>query len=150
MSLVVPVKISTAGTCCPALAIVDTAAQVSILADTFWAELGCSVIGAREVPLRNAQKGSNMTGKQLKEVSIRVEKQTYCWNFLVAPIQDKKILGMDFLKTWECVVDLKRNLLTVRTEIVPTYLLRDSRGEKYHVSQIAVSAKVTFPPKRAL
>lgn len=147
LSLVVSVQVITSRGTSRASAIIDTAAQVTVLSDTFWIKLGSPELVTGEVTLRSAQRDSTMMGRILKNISLIMGRQTYTWNLLVAPISEDLILGVDFLKTHKCVVDLHRNVLTINGEIIPAYLVRDPTGKKYHVSQISTNGKIKFPPR---
>ena len=82
-------------------AIVDTAAQVSLISSSLCRRL--SLKSAEEqVQLRNAQVGSIMMGSVLKPTGVQVGGRSYFWELIEADINDSFILGLDFLTAHKC------------------------------------------------
>ena len=148
LSLIVSVGVMMTACNLVAPAVVDTAAQVSVLSDTFWVRMGSPKLEANTMTLRNVQKGSAMIGRVLKNVKLHIGKKTYEWDLIVASILEDLILGIDFLKSVDCIVDLRKNVLIIKGEVVPAYLVKDSHGKEYHVSLISSYGSNIFPGSR--
>ena len=83
----------------PTEAVVDTAAQVSIVSENFLQQLEHWPIPSETILLKGAQKQSCLTAKRLPNVKFEIGHKTYYWDLLSAPIEDTIILGLDFSKS---------------------------------------------------
>ena len=77
-------------------AIVDTAAQVSLMSSSLCRRLNLKS-AEEQVQLRNAQVGSMMMGSVLKPTGVQIGGRSYFWELVEADINDSFILGLDFL-----------------------------------------------------
>ncbi len=100
-----------------------------------------------QIKINNAQKGSDMMRQVARGVDIRSGDNSYDWDIVIAPISDKCILGLDFLKAHKCYLDLEENTLRVGKKVIPTTLIRNS-GNKYAVSQVIVNKRTRIPPMK--
>ena len=92
------------------LAVEDTAAQVTIMSRALSEELGCEV-PAEKVQLQNAQQDSWMDGGIHKHFGFQLGGRKYYWDVVEADIRDSFVIGIDFLKSVKCKVDLDSNNL---------------------------------------
>ena len=107
VSLVIPVKIRGVHT----QAVIDTAAQVSIISEELAEKITPPFQVKEKVILRGAEKSSNMIAKRIAGVPLSIGQHDYTWDLLIAPIADPFILGLDFLKSQRGVIDLADDLL---------------------------------------
>ncbi len=111
------------------------------------AQLKVLPIFDEQIKINNAQKGSDMMRQVARGVDIRSGDNSYDWDIVIAPISDKCILGLDFLKAHKCYLDLEENSLRVGKKVIPTTLIRNS-GNKYAVSQVIVDKRTRIPPMK--
>ena len=108
MTMVVPVymggrKIS---------ALVDTAAQVTLISSKLWGTLQVGFQKTSELmQLSNAEKDSCMEGQLYTHVGFALGGRKYISDVLAANIADDMILGLDFLKSNKCKIDLEDDSL---------------------------------------
>ena len=124
ITLVVPIQVE--GVC--TYAVVDTAAQVSILNNEITNKIGHAALVKEPLILKGADKTSTMLAHKMKQVSLILGNRSFKWNFVNAPIEDTVILGLDFLKTYSGVIDLK------------------NKNEKYSVQRVIIQRKTIVPP----
>ena len=79
-------------------AVVDTAAQVTLISDELFKSLKFTPPILKEVVMNTAGKGLQMNGFVAGPFDIQVGSQEFNINMYVAPIGDEMLLGLDFLK----------------------------------------------------
>ena len=127
-------------------AVVDSAAQVTVVSRELWEHICETPPSVGQVVLCGADNASKMKADIVDGVSLQVGGHTYPWRIYVASISDKIILGMDFLRATHCLVDLEHDCLTIDKEVIPGMFQRQSKGSSSHVSQVKVSRRVIIPP----
>ena len=141
-SIMIPVKVNNSDN----LAVVDTAAQVTVLSKDFAVGLGISLTGADKVLLKGAAKEGSMVASIVKGIKLAIGKSVFQWDVYVAPITDDIILGLDFLVANECVVDLKSSAVIIEGEVIPAVICRHG-GEEFSVCRVTLSQRVVVPPQ---
>lgn len=91
-------------------AVVDTAAQVSVINLSLARELGLHVDDTQFIYLRGVVPNERIPGYMIRDVPICLGK-TYFSDLYAADIADSILLGLDFLLKHKCIVDLKDNTL---------------------------------------
>jgi hypothetical protein len=142
--MTVPIEINGA----KVSAVVDTAAQVTMINPELLSQMKVKPFLDEQIQINNAQKDSGMMGQVARRIDLRVGKYTYNWDAVVAPITDKCILGLDFLKAQHCSLDLEDNTLRIGKEAVPCSLVRNSAGTEYQASRVLVNRRTRIPPNR--
>ena len=61
------------------------------------------------------------------------------------PITDQVILGLDFLLTHSCIVDLKKNVVTIGNTVIPAVLCNNSKTEQA-VCRVEMGRRLVIPP----
>ena len=129
------------------MAVVDTAAQVTIISCALSEELGCEP-PVEKVQLRNAQQDSWMDGGIHERFGFQLGSRKYYWDVIEADIGDSFIIGIDFLKSVKCKIDLDGNNLELANgDRIPATMKRNADGEAVHVSRVLLHRKTTIPPK---
>ena len=64
----------------------------------------------------------------------------------VANIADEVILGLDFLKAKQGIVNLHRIELTLCNEVIPALLKRNTNGAQHQVSRVRIKKRLVLPP----
>ena len=116
------------------------------MSKTFAEDLGTSIRITDPVNLQNAQVDSKMIGHKAKNVEIIIDTMKFCWDVLVAPISESCILGMDFLKTFSCIINLDKNEVTIDSRPVLATLRKDTYGRIQRISRVSIRKRQTIPP----
>ena len=107
-SISVPIQIN--GVCVNA--IIDTAAQVSVLSTCLADDNWSSIRYSGYVSIQGVGKSSLQSGKW-NNVNICLGDHTYKWHVFVAPISDSCILGLDFILNFGIDIHLSRGELVI-------------------------------------
>ena len=142
LSIVIPVKINNT----PVHAVVDSAAQVTVLGNKFFNMLNNPPKIEEHVKLKGAGHDHHMTAGYAKDVCIQIGGQVYKWNVYVAPITDDFILGLDFMVMHKAVVDLEHNTFAIDHHQISAILKKNKSGETYQVSRVFLKNSVVIPP----
>ena len=98
-------------------AVVDTAAQVTIMNSNLHEKLGLKPGSHDEtVLLRNAKRDSTMWGVVWKHVGLQSGERKYFWDIVEANISDASILGIDFFRWYRHKIDLGSSVFYVYLE----------------------------------
>ena len=114
-SLLVPLKLNGF----KILAVVDSAAQVTVVSQATWKKMRRPQKATETVLLQGAAQDSEMEAQVVKDVCLGIGGHDHRWTVYIAPIHDNMILGLDFLRAVGCTVDLARDSITIRDEEIP-------------------------------
>ena len=129
------------------MAVVDTAAQVTLINRRLSQELGCEDPVER-VQLRNAQMDSWMDGGIVQHFGFQLGGRKYFWDVVEADIGDDFIIGIDFLKSVQCKIDLEGNILELGNgDRVQATMKQNGDGQERKVSRVLLHKKTSVPPK---
>ena len=129
------------------MAVVDTAAQVTLINRRLSQELGCEDPVER-VQLRNAQMDSWMDGGIVQHFGFRLGGRKYFWDVVEADIGNDFIIGIDFLKSVQCKIDLEGNILELGNgDRVQATMKQNGDGQEMKVSRVLLHKKTSVPPK---
>ena len=117
----------------PVQAIVDTAAQISMLREGLLKDGG-----TQELSINTAAEDTSMKCKLAQDVKFTVAEQRFTHSFACGPISDDCILGLDFLLSCNAVVDLPRSMLILKGSAVHAEVQHNSQGEDFQISRVAV------------
>ncbi len=127
-------------------AVVDTASQATLINEELFSELNLTCDEGQSISIRGVGQASKMKAKLVKEVTMQIGTQTLQNDLLVAPIVDKCILGLDFLKQNKALIDLDGNMLVLNNELIPASWKRNQAGEQISVCRVELHSKVKIPP----
>lgn len=115
MSLLIPITIHS--TEIPA--IVDTAAQVSVINKDLIEKIGLQPEVESMVLLKGVSQNGHLNGYVLKDIEITIlNGQPYLTNMYAADIRDPLLLGLDFLHRFCCNIDLRDITLRIGVNVV--------------------------------
>jgi hypothetical protein len=128
-------------------AVIDTAAQVTIILDKLYQSLSSKPTILKTVKLLTAGRDLSMNGFKVAPVSILIGSQAYTKDEIyVAPIDDDMLLGLDFLQEHKVVI----NMCTGNLEVGQEHIAMNTRSEKCtsesRVAQVTVLKNAKVPP----
>ena len=124
-------------------AILDTAAEVSILSDRLFQNLNSKPKIVKKVIMNAAGRDMQMIGVKLEPVRLKIESQEFLEPLYVAPIEDDMLLGLDFLLKYQARVDLNSQVLHIGEKKISLTL---GETDSVKVFKITTSKKLVVPP----
>ena len=142
VSMMVPVRFSDV----EAVAVVDTAAQVTIMNHELRTKIGLQGSCDETVMIRNTKKDSAMQGYVWKHVGFQLGGRKYFCDIVEADISDVLILGIDFLREQKCKIDLGNDVLEMQDGERVYASMRGQEAGVYQVSRVLLAKKAKVPP----
>jgi hypothetical protein len=142
LSIVIPMEVNKE---CVS-AIVDSAAQVTVISNDFFHCMKNQPVVQETVKLKGAGQNHHMTASFAKNVQLLIGGHNYVWDIYIAPITDDCILGLDFMIQHKAVVDLENNTFSMNNCTIPALLKKNQKGENYQVSRVYLANKIVVPP----
>ncbi|XP_071140676.1 interaptin-like [Mytilus edulis] len=126
-------------------AVIDTAAQVTLMSEEFPKKLKPPVIFKGSLMLKGAGKDNSITARYTECVTVKVGKTDTKWKIIVAKINDQVILGLDFLKHLDAVIDLTDLSITIRGE---KHFINEVKSENssFKICRITLEETLIVPP----
>ena len=133
----------------PIEAIVDTAAQVTVVNTDVFTNLFGRDIAPKETIRLKCASGANqyLLAKLYMNIPITIGSITVLQDMYVANIADKMLLGLDFLLKHKVVIDLSECCLKVLDCLIPFVFMRNAANKRYCFSKGSLSQKVHIPPR---
>ena len=130
------------------MAVIDTAAQMSMVSFKLLDELGISVDTTvhPRMKIKNAENDSFMNCFVLPEMQLVIDGKTFSHAFAAGPISDELILGLDFWLRNKGVINLPEQFVELDGCRVPTEMVKTSAGGWIHVSQVRVAENLVVRP----
>ena len=128
----------------PVEAVVDTAAQITILSDRLMKKLDPQPSCTKNISLQTAGRKLKIQGKVTEPLTLRVGKSSYLEEVVVAPIEDEMLLGLDFMVKHEVNINIPEATLMVEGEEIPLSLHNSDDPPK--VSRLTVKQRQVIPP----
>lgn len=126
-------------------AIIDTAAQVTLLNESFAKKLDPPVNLTNPVILKGAGENNSIPASYAEHTQIKVGKTETRWRVIVAKINDQVILGLDLLKHLKANINLDDFTITVKGEVLPIVKIQSNTTENITVYRIKLDEPVTVP-----
>ena len=113
----------------PITAIVDTAADVTVLSDKAHEQMKFKLPIIKEVAMRAAGENMSFRAKKTDKVNITVNKVTTKRHIYIAPINDTMLLGFDILHEMNAKIDVKTGeveceMSKIQGETIPSQSIR--------------------------
>jgi predicted aspartyl protease len=129
----------------PVTAVVDTAAQVTIISDRVFQSLKHKPPTIRTVQLMAAGREMLMQGFVAGPVKLKIGNRWYQEEVYVAPIEQEMLLGFDLLRNrGQAILDMGRGLLLF--DGMEISLNVDPHEGGYSVARVTVSKRRVIPP----
>jgi hypothetical protein len=103
-------------------AVVDPAAQVTLVSEEFYKSLDPAPPIRREVVMNTAGKGMQMNGYIAGPFQVVLGTHQFSVEIYVAPIEEEMLLGLDFLEAHGVSLHLKEKKLQIAVEAIPMSL----------------------------
>ena len=130
---------------CLLSAVVDTAAEVSIISDRAYDKLDPRPPKLRDVFLHAAGRGMRMKGMIVGPVALKLGDQSFSVDIYVAPIGEEMLLGLDFLRQHGVTIHIQPSHLRIGDKHIP---MRYSKPPPNRVAQVSVPKRTATPPNR--
>lgn len=127
-------------------AVLDTGAEVTIISDKIFPQIQPTPPVVKEVNLRPAGRDMIMKGKIVGPVKISLGNKVYNEHVYVAPIEDKMLLGLGFLRKIGASAHLASDVLTIGNEKIPMKFGGSASSLK-RIARITVIEPILIPPK---
>ena len=103
-------------------AVVDTAAQVTLVSEEFYKSLDPAPPIRKEVVMNTAGKGMQMNGYIAGPFQVVLGTHLFTVEIYVAPIEEDMLLGLDFLEANGVSLHLKEKELQIAGDVIPMSL----------------------------
>ena len=128
----------------PLQAVVDTAAEVTIVSDRVFQLLNPAPPTVRNVVLSTAGRDMRLKGAVVGPVTIKLGDSNFSEEIYIAPISDDMLLGLDFLRRHAVDILIGSEELKLGTQSIP--LMRGSTRGPEKVAKVCLQHRVTIPP----
>lgn len=142
MTLYIPVIIQQKET----MAVVDTAAQVSVISWNFYYTLISKPKLVDTIILRGAGEFSEMNASVTDKIELKIGKSSLQWSMIVADITDNVILGIDFLIHQKAVINLADYTVQLHGQIIPSIMVSTKEKKKMKIFRVKLAEKIVIPP----
>ena len=97
-------------------ALVDSAAQVTVISEELYKSLKNKPKATEKVVLKTAKNDDGFNGQYIPKATLTFGTLTFTCSLYIGPITDPFILGLDFLLPVEGVIDLGRLTVTIKDQ----------------------------------
>jgi len=130
------------------MAVIDTAAEVTIISDKVYNDLEEKPVKLKTVILNTAGRKMKMKSFVVGPANIGIGSRNYQENVYVAPIQDDMLLGLDLMRKWQVNINIQQSVLTVGGEELEMKF--DHKSTSPTVSKVVVRNTVRVPPNSVM
>lgn len=136
----------------PVEAVIDTAAQVTIISDKLYQSLIPKSPIIKRVVLHTSGRDLKMIGCKVGPVSISIESQAFPnLEVYVAPMEDDMLLGLDFLYQQKTIIDMNEGKLDIGQESITINTCSNGDcNELFQISNVIISNNTIIPPCSAV
>ena len=125
-------------------AVVDTAAEVTIISDKLYESLEEKPKIIKEVVMNTAGRDLKMKAHIVFPVRLKLGEKVYEEQIYVAPIEDEMLLGIDFLEKHKADIDICERQLKLDGITLPMQLSSDGTTPK--VARVVLNRRTIIPP----
>lgn len=129
-------------------AIIDTAAESTIISDSIFNKLQPKPPTLCQMKFLTAGRGMAMSGLKVGPMQMRIGSTVYNESIHVAPIEDDMLLGFNFLVRQWATLDMKKHLLTIGNSTIS--LRVGSDGAPPRVCKVTVARRRVIPHNSAI
>ena len=127
-------------------AVIDTAAQVSVMSIGLAKRLGFKFPVGQEVFLSTAESnGGTLKSYSWPDFEFRISGRRFKTHVCVSPISDHLLLGLNFLMKYQCNIDVQRACLFAGPTRIPVVFRKNSEDDQIMYKVKAVKRTVIQP-----
>ena len=127
-------------------AIIDTAAQVSVISTDTMTALNLSCDRSLPKIIRTVESGATMNCYVVPNVVIVVGSHSYVHDIVTGNFADPLILGLDFLLKFNCIIDIPNYSITLNDYPTKCWIQKNSPTGAYYISQVIAAEDLKIPP----
>lgn len=113
----------------------------------FFETLNPKPILKKEIILKGAGKENIIKAKIAEKVTIRIGPVVQKWDVVVGEIADSLLLGLDFLKFHNSIIDMEKMTLTLDQSIIPITKIKTKDYENVQVYRVSLQERTVIPPQ---
>lgn len=125
----------------PIKAIIDTAAEVTIISDKVYENLSEKPGVLRKVKMNTAGRDLSMTAFLCGPFHVKLGGQDFFENIYVAPLQDPMLLGLDFMRKHKVLVNIPEEHIRIQDTVIPMVMSDEGK-----VAEVTVCKTTVIPP----
>ena len=141
-NLVVPISINGV----PVKAVIDTAAQISVINTNFVEEHLPNLKFSGAYSLNGINADAPLCASMSEELEICLGNKVFKWKVLKADIADSCILGLDFIVKYKLDIRLSENTLSVGDSVIPMEVKAVRPFKSYTVNTVSLFKKIKIKP----
>ena len=136
---------------CPLYAVVDTAADVTIISEQVYGQLVSKPECLKTIKMYAAGKDQSFHAKLVGPLNIKLGDSVIKTNVFVAPIFDSMLLGIDLLKKLQVTIDIGKQTMTCMEQVLPLRTRDESRQNSTpSIKLVQVASKVQAIAKQKI
>ncbi|KAK3765536.1 hypothetical protein RRG08_052330 [Elysia crispata] len=124
-------------------ATIDTAAEVTIIADRVYKQLAQQPEKGEKVIMSTAGENQTLAAYRVGPLSLELGKVTTKEFMYVASIQDDMLLGMDFMGRYTPAIDFQNRTMSIHNEVIP---IRQREVRKPQCRSVSLLKDITLHP----
>ena len=141
-NLVVPISINGV----PVKAVIDTAAQISVINTNFVEEHLPNLKFSGAYSLNGINADAPLHASMSEELELCLGNKVFKWKVLKADIADSCILGLDFIVKYKLDIRLPENTLSVGDSVIPMEVKAVRPFKSYTVNTVSLFKKIMIKP----
>ena len=127
-------------------ALIDSGAQVSVVSQ----ELADALVLVTDdfVLIKGATSTESVKAKSCPDINFKIGNRIFKWHALVAPIDDKLILGLDFLLKFNVDILVSHGVISIGNDYgnLDASSVDYSTGDTFEISKVVVSDSIVVKP----
>ena len=133
---------------CQVPAIIDTAAQVSVMNYRTFENLGLQPPkNTINRTIRTAENGNSMQCFLVPNVHFKINGKQYQHDIIIGNFKDQFILGLDFLMKFSCTINIPGSSMTISGTHMQVWIKRNlPYNDSYFISQVTCAESCKVPP----
>ena len=133
---------------CQVPAIIDTAAQVSVMNYRTFENLGLQPPkNTINRTIRTAENGNSMQCFLVPNVHFKINGKQYQHDIIIGNFKDQFILGLDFLMKFSCTINIPGSIMTISGTHMQVWIKRNlPYNDSYFISQVTCAESCKVPP----
>jgi transposase InsO family protein len=128
------------------LAIVDSAAEATVVSSSLAKAAGITDWENTIVKLAGAFHDTKTTGKKVKGVPVQLGDWKCHCDVIISDLNDPMLLGCDFLRNNRCTINFNNNTVTIGSNTIQAVRKIGPGGEVLPIHKVSVTNRTIIPP----